>query len=93
MKLMIKNSSLFITFALSKGRYVTEFFQNPIITNPLAGLMIGVVVTVVVQSSSTSTSIIVTMVGARCKTVIWCDILILFARNNFLFFIILKCSK
>lgn len=32
--------------------------------NPVVGLMIGILVTVLVQSSSTSTSIIVSMVGA-----------------------------
>lgn len=40
------------------------FQQNDIMTNPVAGLMMGVLVTVLVQSSSTSTSIIVSMVGA-----------------------------
>ena len=32
--------------------------------NPVVGLMIGILVTVLVQSSSTSTSIVVSMVGA-----------------------------
>jgi hypothetical protein len=32
--------------------------------NPVVGIMIGILVTVLVQSSSTSTSIIVSMVGA-----------------------------
>uniref|UniRef100_A0A0B7BCE4 Sodium-dependent phosphate transport protein 2B n=1 Tax=Arion vulgaris TaxID=1028688 RepID=A0A0B7BCE4_9EUPU len=40
------------------------FQQSDILTNPVAGLMIGVLVTVLVQSSSTSTSIVVSMVGA-----------------------------
>lgn len=35
--------------------------------NPVVGLMIGILVTVLVQSSSTSTSIIVSMVGAGGK--------------------------
>jgi hypothetical protein len=48
------------------GRYASNAFQsNVILTNPLAGLVIGVVVTVVVQSSSTATSIIVSMVASE----------------------------
>ncbi|PIK57894.1 putative sodium-dependent phosphate transport protein 2B-like [Apostichopus japonicus] len=43
--------------------------QNEIINNPVCGLMIGVLVTVLVQSSSTSTSIVVSMVGATVITV------------------------
>jgi len=39
------------------------------IENPLAGLGLGVVATVLLQSSSTTTSIIVTMVGAELVTV------------------------
>ena len=35
-----------------------------LLSNPVCGLMIGVLVTVLVQSSSTSTSIVVTMVSA-----------------------------
>ena len=50
-----------------QGKSVTEFFQSDLVKNPLAGLMIGLVVTVVVQSSSTSTSIIVSMVSANCN--------------------------
>ena len=46
---------------------MTEFFRSDLIENPLAGLMFGIVVTVVVQSSSTSTSIIVSMVAADSK--------------------------
>ncbi|XP_055880067.1 sodium-dependent phosphate transport protein 2B-like [Biomphalaria glabrata] len=40
------------------------FQQSDILTNPITGLMIGVLVTVLVQSSSTSTSIVVSMVGS-----------------------------
>jgi hypothetical protein len=39
------------------------------ITNPIAGLMIGVLATVLVQSSSTSTSIVVSLVGAGAMDV------------------------
>ena len=35
------------------------------INNPIAGVMIGIIATVLLQSSSTSTSIVVTMVGAN----------------------------
>ena len=43
------------------------FAESDLLTNPVAGLMIGVLVTVLVQSSSTSTSIVITMVGALSK--------------------------
>ena len=36
--------------------------------NPVAGLMIGVVGTVMLQSSSTSTAIVVTLVASKCKS-------------------------
>lgn len=43
-----------------------EIFQrNELMQNPVVGLMIGILVTVLVQSSSTSTSIVVSMVGAE----------------------------
>lgn len=55
--------NFFIDF---KGRYASEAFKsNVILTNPLAGLVIGVIVTVIVQSSSTATSIVVSMVAAE----------------------------
>ena len=41
------------------------FAESELLTNPVAGLMIGVLVTVLVQSSSTSTSIVITMVGSQ----------------------------
>jgi len=40
------------------------FAENQLLSNPVAGLMIGVLVTVLVQSSSTSTSIVITMVAS-----------------------------
>lgn len=52
-------------FKLIAGKYASEALQsNVVIQNPLAGLMIGVIVTVLVQSSSTSTSIVVSMVAS-----------------------------
>ena len=39
------------------------------ISNPIAGIMIGIVATVLLQSSSTTTSIVVSMVGADIITV------------------------
>lgn len=42
--------------------------QNEVLKNPVVGLMIGVLSTVLVQSSSTSSSIIITMVGANCES-------------------------
>ncbi|CAG2162208.1 unnamed protein product [Oppiella nova] len=46
------------------GRIISD---SDLLKNPVVGLMIGVLVTVLVQSSSTSTSIVVTMVGSHCK--------------------------
>ncbi|KAI0984140.1 hypothetical protein GJ496_007301 [Pomphorhynchus laevis] len=52
-------------FQLLAGKTAGNLFaQNTILQNPIAGLMIGVLVTVLVQSSSTTTSIIVSMVSA-----------------------------
>ena len=44
--------------------------QNDIVSNPVAGVMIGVIVTVLVQSSSLSTSIVVAMVAADCTFIL-----------------------
>ncbi|EDV27822.1 Sodium-dependent phosphate transport protein 2B [Trichoplax sp. H2] len=57
-------------FRLLGGKAAGEALdEEGIVANPIAGLMLGVLVTVLVQSSSTSTSIIVTMVGADILTV------------------------
>ncbi|XP_036620957.1 sodium-dependent phosphate transport protein 2B-like [Trichosurus vulpecula] len=45
------------------------FYDGSVIYNPVAGLVIGVLVTVMVQSSSTSTSIVVSMVSSSLLTV------------------------
>ena len=48
------------------GKSAGEIFRkNEILSNPVAGVMIGVLATVLVQSSSTSTSIVVGMVGGQ----------------------------
>ncbi|OQV23695.1 Sodium-dependent phosphate transport protein 2B [Hypsibius exemplaris] len=53
-------------FRLLAGATAGKVFQNSdLLKNPVAGLMIGVLVTVVLQSSSTSTSIIVAMVASE----------------------------
>ncbi|CAG2167358.1 unnamed protein product, partial [Oppiella nova] len=44
------------------GRIISD---SDLLRNPVVGLVIGVLVTVLVQSSSTSTSIVVTMVGSH----------------------------
>lgn len=50
------------------GKMAGQFFSNnSIMSNPVAGLVIGVLVTVMVQSSSTSSSIIVSMVASSCE--------------------------
>lgn len=52
-------------FRLLGGKKAGQVFQDSeLLQNPIVGLMIGVLATVLVQSSSTSTSIVVTMVGA-----------------------------
>lgn len=55
---------MFIVIGKAAGKV---FRENDILTNPVAGLMIGVLVTVLLQSSSTTTSIIITMVGSESK--------------------------
>merc|ERR1740138_1726253 len=39
------------------------------LSNPVAGLMVGIIATVLVQSSSTSTSIVVSLVGSDAMSV------------------------
>ncbi|XP_069869209.1 sodium-dependent phosphate transport protein 2B isoform X2 [Dipodomys merriami] len=57
-------------FQLVGGKMAGQFFSNnSIMSNPVAGLVIGVLVTVMVQSSSTSSSIIVSMVSSSLLTV------------------------
>ncbi|XP_056328177.1 sodium-dependent phosphate transport protein 2A isoform X2 [Danio aesculapii] len=52
-------------FQLAGGKVAGDIFQDSVIlTNPVAGLMVGILVTVLVQSSSTSTSIIVSLVSS-----------------------------
>ncbi|XP_078692345.1 sodium-dependent phosphate transport protein 2B-like [Branchiostoma floridae x Branchiostoma belcheri] len=52
-------------FRLLGGKAAGKAFSdNALLQNPIAGLMIGVLATVLVQSSSTSTSIVVTMVAS-----------------------------
>lgn len=53
-------------FRVLGGKEASQFLSSPyVLENPVTGLMIGVLVTVVVQSSSTSTSIVVSMVGSE----------------------------
>ncbi|XP_059923218.1 solute carrier family 34 member 2b [Gadus macrocephalus] len=52
-------------FQLVGGKAAGDIFQDSaILSNPVAGLVIGVLVTVLVQSSSTSSSIVVSMVSS-----------------------------
>ena len=52
-------------FRLVGGKLTgTVFSQQGILSNPIAGLMVGLLATVLVQSSSTSTSIVVSMVSS-----------------------------
>lgn len=53
------------SFQLVGGKAAGDIFKdNAILSNPVAGLVIGVLVTVLVQSSSTSSSIVVSMVSS-----------------------------
>lgn len=53
-------------FRLVAGKKASEFLSSKyVLSNPVTGLMIGIVITVLMQSSSTSSSIIVSMVGAK----------------------------
>ena len=50
------------------GKAAGEALSNTVLfNNPIAGVMLGVMATVLVQSSSTSTSIVVSMVSAGRK--------------------------
>ncbi|XP_063287849.1 sodium-dependent phosphate transport protein 2C [Pelobates fuscus] len=52
-------------FQLVGSKLTNDIFSdNDVLSNPIAGLVIGVLVTVLVQSSSTSSSIIVSMVSS-----------------------------
>ena len=56
-------------FRLVGGKLTgTVFSQQGILSNPIAGLMVGLLATVLVQSSSTSTSIVVSMVSSSSKS-------------------------
>jgi sodium-dependent phosphate cotransporter len=55
------------SFKVLGGCTAGQLFGN--INNPIAGLMIGILATVLVQSSSTSTSIVVALVGAGALSV------------------------
>ncbi|TRY54900.1 hypothetical protein DNTS_021320, partial [Danionella cerebrum] len=51
--------------SLTASKVAGDIFQeNAVLSNPVAGLVIGVLVTVLVQSSSTSSSIVVSMVSS-----------------------------
>jgi len=51
-------------FKLVSGKSAGKIFGNPVMSNPIVGLMIGILFTVLVQSSSTCTSVIVSLVAA-----------------------------
>jgi len=59
---------LSLGFRIIGGRTTGEIFRkSEFLQNPIVGVMVGVITTVLVQSSSTSSSIIVSMVSAECK--------------------------
>ena len=55
------------SFKILSVRGINSVFS--FINNPISGVMIGIIATVLLQSSSTTTSIIVTMVGSNIITV------------------------
>ena len=59
------NYSCFIILCLGEA-----FSSNSVVSNPFAGLMMGVLGTVLLQSSSTTTSIVVAMVAAESELVL-----------------------
>ncbi|GAB1609257.1 sodium-dependent phosphate transport protein 2B-like [Argonauta hians] len=63
-------SFLSSAFRLLGGRAAGQIFRDSeVLKNPVAALMIGVLATVLVQSSSTSTSIVIAMTGNELVTV------------------------
>lgn len=57
-----------LLYSLHLGKTAGDIFQDSsVLSNPLAGLVIGVLVTLLVQSSSTSSSIVVSMVSSGCE--------------------------
>jgi len=56
-------------FRLLAGRRAGEIFRHSEFFNPVSGVLVGVLVTVLVQSSSTSTTIFITMAAAELLTV------------------------
>lgn len=60
--------TLSLGFRVVGGKTTGNIFrQSSILKNPVVGVMVGILTTVLVQSSSTSTSIIVSMVAAECE--------------------------
>jgi sodium-dependent phosphate cotransporter len=58
-------SFLSSAFRLLGGKQAGEVFtETSVLSNPVAGVVIGLLATVLVQSSSTSTSIVVAMVSS-----------------------------
>ncbi|KAH0629942.1 hypothetical protein JD844_012436 [Phrynosoma platyrhinos] len=69
-------------FQLAGGKVAGDIFkENTILANPVAGLMVGILATVLVQSSSTSSSIVVSMVSSGWATIHdcfnWLSVLVL----------------
>ena len=56
-------------FRICLGLQISQLFRSEaILQSPITGLVIGVIVTVVVQSSSASTSIVVSLVASGSKS-------------------------
>lgn len=65
---MMLNIRYNIFVFLIEGKAAGKVFkESDLLQNPVAGLMMGVLATVLLQSSSTTTSIVITMTGANSK--------------------------
>lgn len=63
-----------VAICCSAGKAAGDIFKdNAVLSNPVAGLVIGILVTVLVQSSSTSSSIVVSMVSSGCEYTVFSD--------------------
>ena len=69
----LRTTDFFLFFYLGEA-----FASNSVVSNPFAGLMMGVLGTVLLQSSSTTTSIVVAMVAAKSELFICVHFISLF---------------
>eukprot|EP00163_Fabomonas_tropica_P024996 TRINITY_DN4306_c0_g2_i1.p1 TRINITY_DN4306_c0_g2~~TRINITY_DN4306_c0_g2_i1.p1 ORF type:complete len:548 (+),score=83.10 TRINITY_DN4306_c0_g2_i1:362-2005(+) len=68
-------------FKLAAGKQAAELFRSEVLSNPVAGIVIGMLGTVLVQSSGVSTAIIVTLVSEEDGIPIQTAIYMVFGAN------------